>query len=374
MKIVYCIAGLFNSGGMERVLSLKANYLVSKGFDVTIITTDQNERSPFFHLDNRINILDLGINYNPAPSSFLSKTYQYILKQAKHKRILRTVLDSLKADIVVSMFDHEVSVLPKIADGSKKVLEIHFSRFKRIQYNRKGIYYLIDYIRSWYDLKLAKKYDKFVVLTEEDKLNWGNLPNLLNIPNPNSFDTNSFSNLTNKKVIAVGRLDYQKSFEDLILAWSRLDAKFNDWTLNIYGDGPQKEKLIKLVNTINLQDRVFLNRAVKELKGKYIESSILAMTSKYEGLPMALLEGQACGLPLISYACKCGPKDIIQDGINGFLIAEGDQKAFTNALEKLMEDIELRMYMGENSIRLSKRFSLENVMDQWIKLFIELKS
>lgn len=371
MKIVYCIAGIFNSGGMERVLSLKANYLVSQGFDVTIITTDQDNRPPFFFLDNRIKLFDLNINYNPASNSIFLKAFSYIIKQNRHKRELRRLLSILKSDVVISMFDHEVSVLPYINDGSKKILEIHFSKFKRIQYNRKGVYYLIDYLRSLNDLRLAKKYDKFVVLTEEDKLNWGNLSNLINIPNPNSFESSKISELNNKNVIAVGRLDYQKSFDELIIAWSKLDEKYDDWKLNIYGDGPLKDNLFELIKSLKLQNRVFINSVVKDIKEKYIESSILAMTSKYEGLPMALLEGQVCGLPLVSYACKCGPRDIIKDGENGFLISQGDVLSFKNALEQLMEDYQLRVFMGKNSVKLSEKYSMSNVMNQWINVFKE---
>ena len=372
MKIVYCIAGLYNSGGMERVLSIKANYLVDRGYDITIITTDQDCKKPFFNLDPRIHLIDLGINYNRTSSSIFLKFIQYLIKQIQHKRLLKQILNSLKADVVISMFDHEVSILSNINDGSKKVLEIHFSRFKRLQYGRRGVWNIIDRMRSYNDLLLARKYDKFVVLTEEDRLNWKGLTNIVTISNPNSFETKHYASLENKRVIAVGRLDNQKSFSELIYAWSYLDSKFSDWRLHIYGSGPMKTELHQLIESLKLQDNITIEEPIKNIKEKYLESSILVMTSKYEGLPMALLEGQVCGLPLISYECKCGPKDIISDGVNGYLIEEGNVAMLSEKMEILMSNLHLRREMGFNSINMSQKFSIDTIMSKWVSLFHNL--
>ena len=134
MKIVYCIAGTYNSGGMERVLANKANYLVRKGYEVVIVTTDQRGQKPFFSLDQCICCYDLGINYEENNGkSFVNKLIHYPFKQWKHKKRLSALLKELKADIEISMFCNDASLLPSIQDGSRKVLEIHFSRFKRLQ-------------------------------------------------------------------------------------------------------------------------------------------------------------------------------------------------------------------------------------------------
>ena len=139
MRIVYCIAATYNSGGMERVLANKANWLVSNGYEVIIVTTDQRGRAPFFKLDNRIKKYDLGINYEENNgSSLLNKIVHYPFKQFRHKHALDKLLKQLNADIVISMFCNDASILPLVEDGSIKLLEIHFSRFKRLQYGRKG--------------------------------------------------------------------------------------------------------------------------------------------------------------------------------------------------------------------------------------------
>lgn len=151
MKIIYNIAGLYNAGGMERVLTNKANYLAGVGHQVIIVTTDQKSRKPYFDLNEAVAQIDLNINYDSIQGlGVVSKVMAYRRKQRLHKSKLETVLKELKGDIVISMFDHDVSFLHKIKDGSKKLLEIHFSRYKRVQYGRKGVWGIIDRPSSRY--------------------------------------------------------------------------------------------------------------------------------------------------------------------------------------------------------------------------------
>ncbi|MDE5507627.1 glycosyltransferase family 4 protein [Elizabethkingia meningoseptica] len=373
MRIVYSILGTFNSGGMERVLANKANYFAALGYDVNIVTTDQKGRSSYFQLDNRIKQYDLDINYHDNESkNLLVKLLTYPQKQKLHKIKLEELLRKLKADIVISMFDNDSSFVYKLNDGSKKILEIHFSRFKRIQYGRKGILGIIDKYRNINDLKLARKYDRFVVLTEEDKSYWGNLSNIEVIPNANSFIPSDRASLMNKRVIAVGRYDYQKGFDGLIKIWKTIYDHNPDWRLDIFGNGPLKDELQDMIKDLNLLDIVQLHPPVKNIEKEYLESSILVMTSRYEGLPMALLEAQACGLPMVAYACKCGPKDIIKDGINGYLIPEGEYQLMSDKLLTIINNIELRKKMGTMAEQLSHNFSEEYVMKLWTNLFERL--
>ncbi|MBE8712353.1 glycosyltransferase family 4 protein [Sphingobacterium hungaricum] len=375
MKIVYCIAGTHNSGGMERVLANKANYLSRIGNDITIITTDQRNKTPYFEMDSRIKHYDLNINYcENENKSLVEKLASYPFKQHSHFVRLSAFLKTHKADIVISMFDHEASFLYKIKDGSKKVLEIHFSRFKRIQYGRRGVWKLIDSLRSRRDVLLARKYDSFVVLTHEDKKYWNDLDNMVVIPNANSFEPQSQSSLINKRVIAVGRYDYQKGFDNLIKIWKVVNQYYPDWSLDIFGDGPLKKSYKRLINDLELNASVSLCPPVKDIEREYIKRSILVMTSRYEGFGMALTEAQSCGLPLIAFACKCGPRDIIKDGVNGFLVEEYDNDIMSEKLMKLMGDENLRIEMGSNAKLMSDNFSLEKIMAIWLELFDTLKS
>lgn len=325
MKILYNIAGTCHSGGMERVLANKANYLVKQGMEVVIVTTDQQGLPPFFSLDKRIRCIDLCINYEENNGkSLLNKLLHYPLKQWKHKKRLTQILMQERPDITISMFNNDAGFITDIKDGSKKILEIHFSRFKRLQYNRKGWWRLVDVWRTQQDKRIARRFDRFVVLTEEDKANWGDMDNICVIPNANTFSTKQTSLLNTRKVIAIGRYSYQKGFDRLIKAWKTVNRVCPEWTLDIIGEGEEKSKLQSLIHHENLSNSVRLMPATSDIINVYLGASVVAMSSHYEGLPMVLLEAQSFGLPIVAFACQCGPKDIISDGVTGFLVTEGD--------------------------------------------------
>lgn len=355
---------------MERVLANKANYLAKLGREVTIITTDQQKREPYYSLDQRIQCVDLDINYTEDLTKGLAtRLVSYAVKQNKHQAKLSHLLKKIRCDLVISLFDHDASILPHIKDGSQKILEIHFSRFKRLQYNRKGLWKWVDKYRSYKDLRLVQKFSRFVVLTEEDKAYWGDLPHIQVIPNANSFVPKNLATVINKRVIAVGRYDAQKNFSDLLDVWRLVVNQYPDWSLTIYGQGPQKQQLQEQIDRLAVSNTVTLHPPVIDIERAYVDSAILAMTSRYEGLPMALLEGQACGLPLVSYACKCGPRDIIRNGVNGYLIEEGDVAGMADKLVELIHDPELRSELGKNAAHMAHNYAEKKIMNQWLSLF-----
>lgn len=374
MKIIYCIACTCHSGGMERVLANKANYLARHGYEVVIVTTDQQGLPPFFPLAEQIRCIDLGINYEENNGkSFANKLLHYPLKQYRHQKRLAAILKREKPDITVSMFCNDAGFITRINDGSKKVLEIHFSKFKRLQYNRKGLWRLADLWRSRQDEKTVRRFDKFVVLTEEDKGYWGNLPNITVIPNANTFATSQAAALENKKVIAIGRYTYQKGFERLIEAWNILSPGFPGWKLDIIGNGEERDKLQDLIHAYHLDGQVTLVSPTKSIDKVYLDASVLVMSSRYEGLPMVLLEAQAFGLPIVSFACKCGPKDIVANGETGFLVEENDIEGLARQLVKVMKDKNLRKQMGRKAKEASLRYAEDAVMAKWTALFDSLK-
>ena len=369
-KIVYCIGGTYNSGGMERVLANKANWLVEHGYEVIIVTTEQQGRPSFFKFDKRIKFYDLGIGYEDNNGkSFINKLVHYPFKQYRHRKQLDALLQQVKPDITISMFGNEASFVPMIKDGSKKILEIHFSRFKRLQYGRKGLWRFADKWRYETDAKIVGLYDKFVVLTEEDKGYWGNLPNIEVIPNPRTFSVDETALLDSKIVIAVGRLNHQKGFERLIKAWAIVVQYFTDWNLQIIGDGELRDDLLCQIDKLGLSDKVSLNKTETDMVSVYKNASILAMTSHYEGLPMVLLEAQAVGLPIVSFDCKCGPKDVIEDGKSGFLVPNGDIDLFAKKMTMLIKDNGMRKSMGKSAFQNSTRYSENLIMQKWLELF-----
>lgn len=372
MKILYTIAGLYRPAGMERILTDKANYLSGKGYDVTIVTTEQKGRAVAFPLNPGVKTIDLGIGYEDNNGgSFLSKALLHPFKQLRHRCLLKATLLSERPDVTVSLFCGDERFLPAIKDGSKKILEVHFSRFKRLQYGRRGLWALSDRLRSRRDYEVVRRFDRFVCLTNEDFVYWGSPENGRVIPNFINQLPLEPSTLDGKVVLSAGRYDYQKGLERLIQAWSLVEGK-HGWTLRLVGNGPQEAALKALVKELWLEDSVQVAGPAKDMAAEYAGAAVFALSSRYEGLPMVLLEAQAWGLPVAAFDCKCGPRDVITNGEDGFLVPEGDVSALTLALETLIKDDALRSQMGKNARSNSSRWEKETIMTQWITLFHQI--
>lgn len=376
MKIIYCTHSTYNPGGMERVLYNKVKYLSEHmHWDVTVVTTDQQGRPSFYPFPESVRMIDLGINYSEDNvKGAFGKICGYLKKRRRHRKLLEELLIKEKADIVVSLYPSESSFIPDIKDGSKKVLEIHYCKFFRLQYGRKGLLGAIDRWRTWQDERIVRRFDKFVVLTNEDRGYWGKLPNICVIPNAAMFVADRYSDVSNKRVIAVGRLDYQKGFDRLIQAWEIVykSGKYNDWRLDIFGQGEWKEMLQGMIDERGLNSSAFINKPTKNIGKEYAESAMLVMSSNYEGFPMVMIEAMACGLPVVAFDFKCGPKDVISDGKNGLIIRNGDIEALAEGMMRLMEDTENRKRMSLNARKIVDTYSEKAVMDKWIGLFNNL--
>ena len=297
----------------------------------------------------------------------------YLRRRRLHRKRLEALLASEHPDIVDCLYPGECSFVPGIKDGSRKVMELHQSKLFHHQYNRGGLMGLADKYRARTDEKLVRRFDRFVVLTEEDRQMWGEMPGIRVIPNAATGMTAS-SDVSAKRLIAVGRLDYQKSFDRLIEAWTLVQrsGKYGDWRLDIFGQGEWQEMLQGMIDKAGIGDSIKLNKPTKTIGEEYARSSALVMSSHYEGLPMVMIEAMSCGLPVVSFDFKCGPRDIIDDGENGLIVKDGDIEGLAKAMMTIMEDEALRRRMSENAKKITEKYSEESVMGQWIKLYEDL--
>lgn len=377
MKIVYCTHSVSNPGGMERVLFNKVSWLTAHtDWEVMIVTTDQHGRPPFYPFPTQVRMTDLGVNYSEDNSlGATARILSFLKKRRLHRRRLEAVLAAERPDITVTLYPSESSFIPALKDGSRKILELHYNRFFRLLYARKGLLALADRYRTWRDARIVRKFDRFVVLTEEDRGYWGNLPNMSVIPNAAVLAGDTLADMSVRRVLAVGRFDYQKGFDRLIKTWKIISDRGNapDWRLDIFGQGEWKGMLEEMIESEGLESSVTLNAPVKDIRAEYTRSSILAMTSHYEGFPMVMAEALACGLPVVSFDCKCGPKDMIANGENGILVRDGDTEAMADALSSLMADEDRRRKMSAEAVRRSERYSEDKVMAMWIDLFSSMK-
>ena len=375
MKILYCINSLKNPGGMERVLLNKANFFVKNyNYDISILTTNQNNKKIFYeNIDSKIKFYDLGINYDlDYNKNFIARIIPFLKKQKFHKKKLREFLYNNKFDIVISFGCEETFFLPLIKDGSKKIREVHFNKEYRkilVESFKKGLLYKLKaYLDTWREEKLIDKYDEFVVLTNEDKQLWSS-NKIKVIPNSLTFNTKKISNLENKQVISVGRLDGQKGYDILIKIWKKVVDKYPDWILNIYGEGIDRKKLENQIKENKLENNLFLRGLTNNIQEKYLDSSIYIMSSRYEGFGMVLIEAMSCGLPVIAFDCKCGPKDIIKEGENGYLCNSYNVNEMAEKIGKLIIEKESRKKMGIIAKEMSLNYSEDKIMKKWKELF-----
>jgi glycosyltransferase involved in cell wall biosynthesis len=206
-------------------------------------------------------------------------------------------------------------------------------------------------------------------LTEEDKSAWPELQNICTIPDPLSFLPTQHSPLTEKRVIAVGRYVYQKGFDLLLQAWAKIEKNHSDWQMAIYGDG-NREPYEQQMKELGIDSgRCHLNGPTADIQKEYVNSSVFVFSSRFEGFGMVLVEAMACGLPVVSFACPCGPKDIVKDGDDGLLVENGNLNALTASLIRLMGDADLRRRMAANGIKNVQRFSMMHIAERWKGLF-----
>lgn len=377
LKIVYLTPALYMAGGVERVLTLKASYLAERlGYDVTIVVTEGEGKPLFYPLSGKVAVVHLAIGFERLWScTFFEKIPVYLVKQWRYRRRLTRLLCELKPDVTVSLLRREINFLCDIKDGSKKVGELHVNRanYRNFEANDTNLVKRL-FARYWMHSLVShlKRLDRFVVLTEEDRASWTELGRVDVIPDPLSFEPTRQSRQTIKRVVAVGRYVYQKGFDLLLRAWAKVEGKMPEWELCIYGDG-DRTPYEQLRQELGLDEgRCHLNGKTQDVEQVYAESSLFVFSSRFEGFGMVLVEAMSCGLPVVSFDCPCGPKDIVSDGEDGLLIEHGHADKLADGLLRLMSDDGLRRQMAVAARVHASRYRLERIGEKWQKLFEEV--
>lgn len=373
-KIAYLTPALYMAGGVERVLTLKANYFAEHfGYDITIILTDGKDKPLFYPLSDKVKVINLDINFEELwTCSFVKKIFVYLKKQRLYKKRVREELMRLRPDITISLLRREINFINDIKDGSRKIGELHVNRANYRNFEQGDANFIKNLFAKFWMSSLVgklKRLDRFVVLTEEDKLAWPELTNVCVIPDPLSFKATRQSPLTAKRVIAVGRYVYQKGFDLLLQAWAKVEKECPDWQLAIYGDG-DRTPYQQQMNALGIDSsRCHLNGPTSNIQQEYANSSLFVFSSRFEGFGMVLIEAMSCGLPVVSFACPCGPKDIVRDGEDGLLVENGNISSLVDALSCLMADDKLRSSMSQTGQRNAKRFNMEHIANKWKIVF-----
>ena len=377
LKIVYLTPALYMAGGVERVLTLKANYFAEHfGYDVTIVLTEGKDKPLFYPLSEKIKVVNLGIGFEVLwHCSFLKKILVYLHKQRIYKRKLTDELMSIRPDVTVSLLRREINFINGIKDGSRKIGELHINRANYRNFQTENVSVVKRFFATLWSHSLLshlRKLDKLVVLTEKDKESWTELHNVVTIPDPLSFEPSSVSPLKEKRIVAVARYSHEKGIDLLLKAWAKVEKNCSEWRLDVYGDGDRDvyEQLIEQLQ-IN-RSRCCLHGRTNDVEKEYNRSSLFVLSSRFEGFGMVITEAMACGLPVVAFDCPWGPRFIILDEEDGLLVENGNVEQLAQAIVRLIRHPELRQRMSEKALCNVQRFKMDLIAQRWKTLFDEV--
>ena len=363
MRILYITNRIDAAAGLERVLSIKASALADDfNHEVHIITLNQGNKTLFYDFSAKIKYHDINVKGN---------SMLYLFNYITH---IKRVVKKINPDCISVCDDGLKGFYIPLILGCKYpiIYERHASKYISKNSDEINILQRLKLkILNYLMLFGAKYFDRFVVLTSNNLKEW-KLNNLMVIPNPLSFYPETVSTCANKKVIAVGSHYFQKGFDILLKIWKQVSIHFPEWELVIYGKIDQNETYLKLAKTLELEKSVNFYEPVKNIADKYNEASIYTMTSRSEGFGMVLIEAMACGVPCIAFDCPSGPKDIITNNKDGYLIKNLDMETYTNNLKMLMGDEALRIKMGKSARVKAETYLPNAIILQWHNLFTNL--
>lgn len=370
-KLLFVILSMEGSGGLERILSSRVNYLMEHfNYDLTIVTTNLNGViQSFYPLHEKVKIFNIPINF--AKVSIIDKLKVLLPNNYKKERPLVEFINKEEFDICTSFGSETFLYKGTYYQNFIKIKEHRFTyqRMLRLEnkFSLKNIWRKILFRKS---ISVQRQMDYIISLTEEDAVFWRKyIKRVLVFPNFIDQEKMKQANLDNKTVIAVGRLEYQKDFRSLIHAFSLVSKEISDWKLYIFGDGSLRDHLQKQIQDLKMEDQIFLKPAVKKIFDQYSASSIYVHTAHYEGFPNTMLEATGHGLPLVAFESVGGVKVLVQNNENGFLILNRDNQILANKMILLIKDEKIRKEMGEKSFLISKDYSVETIMEKWHQFY-----
>lgn len=380
MRIVYIINSLSYKGGAERIISEKMNYMATHwGYDVSIITCYQfPETMPnSYYLSDKVRQINLCINshiqykYGYPKRLWYKRYYSHLLRFK-----LEEAVNSVNPDILIGLGYTTADVVCQLKCKAVKIIESHEARIytKRFYlYEKNSIFQKFYYklSRRKYLNTIDKKADVVVTLTKGDALNWKKAKRVETIPNFSTMPISKLSDCESKRVIAVGRLEWQKGYDRLIDIWTIVTKKHPDWQLDIFGEGDlelELKKDIKEAKLSNISIHPYTNNISKE----YATSSICVLTSRYEGFSLVLLEALRHGVPCVTFDCPYGPKDLVDHEKCGYVIDNGNIGLFAERLCYLINNHEIRKKFSEAAVNKAYSYQVDTIMNQWKLLFESL--
>lgn len=359
MKLLYITNAINGSGGLERVLSVKASYFADAfGYDVTIAVLNDQHLHPFYDFSDRIKFISAPVGGHPL---------NYI---RQYKKAIRYFVAATAPDIILVCDDGlKAFFTPAILKTTIPVIyERHVSKLIELP-PKAGWKEQVTTRLKWSLMnRLARKFDAFVVLTQGNVNEWQHLEHLTVIANPLPFEPQARTGLSRKRIICVGKVSYQKGQDILARVWKGIAARFPEWELHNYGKEDEH-----ILSSKQLPDNMYLHPPDRYIQQQYLDASIYVLPSRYEGFGMVLIEAMAFGLPCVAFNCNYGPSDIIVPEQNGLLVPAADEVALAGALERLMDNETLRQRLSQQALSDVGSYRMEAIGQKWKALFEKLK-
>ncbi len=363
MKIVLVISSL-NRGGAEKVLCILANSLANNGHEVNIISFSRSSDKPAYKLDSKICIFAINrlINTN--------NYYEAIKNNIITLLRTRKCICKIKPDIIIS-FIYEINVLVLLSTYNLNYPIIISERVAPFQHKRKWPWRFLNILvinRSKYIVVQNESAKKLLPIKYHHKIKVIPNPVINELSNEHGFPLNKTRKF---RIISIGRLEFQKGFDILINAFSRIAKKNPDWELVIWGNGSEKNNLEKLCKDLSLINTVIMPGTTKQPYSELANSDLFILSSRYEGFPNALAEAMVCGLPVIATDCPVGPADIITNKVNGILIPVNNVNILSKTMDSLMNNKSKREYLGNNAKKIIDYYSKSKIVAMWEELLIQ---
>jgi glycosyltransferase involved in cell wall biosynthesis len=348
------------AGGAERIVTVMANYWAERGWAVTLLTLVSSREEPFFALHPAVvhRPLDLA---GESPNALRA-----VVNNAGRLGRLRRAIAATRPECVLSFMD-QTNVLTLLATMGLPVPVIVSEQIDPYSVSIGAAW---DRLRHWLYARAA-----FVILQSERSLDYFSprvRARALILPNPIALpaggDDGEAARPREPVILAVGRLFPQKGFDLLLRAFAQVAATHPDWRLEIWGEGPLRADLEALRRELGLERRACLPGRTPQPREPMLRASLFALSSRFEGFPTVVCEALACGLPVVSFDCRTGPREIIRDGIDGLLVPPEDGEALAAALGRLIEDEPARRRMAAAAPEVLTRFGVASVMPRWERL------
>lgn len=381
MKIVFLHHANVCRGGIERMLISKANMLAEQADieEVIMLTYEQNGEPYPYSLSSKVKCVDLGVRLYAAYK--LAFPLRFFRKLSLRRQLANAIKDFLNVyhpDIVVCTDKdaNELNALSRVRGAERIMIEAHTGMIDHWMQVRRTANF-IRRIVSLYDMHrlqwAVSRFDILVALTADDAACWAPYIKTAVIPNYYSIIPPQPADLSKekKRIISVGRLDYQKGQDLLLQAWAKVESQYPDWHLDVYGDGNERNSLNTQLSTLNLRNAI-IHSSISIIYNEYINSDFLVCSSRWESFGLVIIEAMACGIPVVSFDCDNGPRNIIADGEDGLLAKNGSVKEIASKMIWMIEHPKERVKMAETALHNVERFKEDSVFKLYLKLYKQL--